>query len=214
MSYDTSVGVAYYISQTFASAKTLSIVSNADPALATSTSHGYTDNDEVLYVGGWERASNGVFKVDQQSTDTFLIKGLNSTSTSLYTAGAGVGTTQKISSWIEIPQILAVNPEGGTARYIDVRPVKLLQGFKLNDGFDPASISWDIGFDPSLSDWATLLDISRLQTYGAYKRVKGTKATYGYGLFSISEQPQDASGQVTIVRATFAAQGPLISYAS
>ena len=214
MSYDTSVGVAYYISQTFASAKTLTIVSNANPALATSVGHGYSDNDEVLYEGGWERANNGVFKVDQQSADTFLIKGLNSSSITLYTAGGGLGTTKKISSWIEIPQILGVTPEGGDPRYIDVNPVKLLQGFKLNAGFNPASISWEIGFDSALTDWDTLLDISRNQTAVAYKRVKGTKATYGYGFFSLSEQPQDASGAVVTVRATFSAQGPLISYAT
>ena len=34
------------------------------------------------------------------------------------------------------------------------------------------------------------------------------------GFFSLSEQPQDASGAVVTVRATFSAQGPLISYAT
>jgi len=213
MSYSSPVGTAFYISQTFASAKTVSIVSNANPALATSTSHGYSDNDEVVFFSGWDSANNTVFRVDQQSTDTFLLTGLNSTNTNAYAAGSGVGTTQKISSWIEIPQILSLNPSGGTPRYIDVRPVKSLQGLKLPDGFDAATIGFDIGFDPSLSNWATLLDISRSGTLVAYKSVKASgAATYGYGYFSMSEAPTQASGAADKVQATFAAQGRLISY--
>lgn len=215
MSYSTPVGTTFSISQTFAATKTVTIVSNANPALATATSHGYSDNDEVLLLSGWDLANNTVFRVDQQSTDTFLLKGLNSTSTNSYPAGSGVGTTAKISGWIEIPQILALNPSGGGARYVDVRPIKSLQGLKLPDGFDAATIGFDIGFDPSLSNWDTLLDISRSGTLVAYKSVKASgAATYGYGYFSMSEQPTQAAGAADKVQATFAAQGRLISYAS
>lgn len=214
MAYSSPVGTAYYISQTFAAAKTITVMTNANPALATATSHGYADDDEILLLSGWERANNGAFRVDQQSADTFQVTGLNSTSTTLFAAGAGIGTAQKISSWIEIPQVLSITPNGGGPRYIDVRPIKLQQGLKLPDGFEAASIAWEIGFDPSLTNWETLLDISRGNTLVAYKSVKGSgAATYGYGYFSMSEAPNQASGQADRVSATFAAQGPLISYA-
>lgn len=215
MSYSTPVGSSFYISQTFASAKTLTIVSNANPALATSTTHGYSDDDEVVFFSGWDLANNSVFRVDQQSADTFQLTGLNSTNTNSFAAGSGIGTTQKISSWIEIPQILSLNPSGGGARYVDVRPIKSLQGLKLPDGFDAATIGFDIGFDPSLTNWDTLLDISRSGTLVAYKSVKASgAATYGYGYFSMSEAPTQAAGAADKVQATFAAQGRLISYAS
>lgn len=214
MAYSSPVGTAYYISETFASAKTISAVTNANPAAATSTAHGYSDNDEVVFFSGWERANNGIYKVNQTATDNFEFLGLNSTSTTLFSAGSGTGTTQKLSSWIELPQILTINTQGGDPRYFDVRPIKLLQGLKLPDGFNPASISWEFGWDPSLANWATLLNISRSNTLVGYKAVKGTAATYGYGYFAMSEQANQQPGREDRGTFTFSAQGPLISYSS
>lgn len=213
MAYRTAAGTAFYISSTFAATKAITILTNANPALATSSSHGYTDNQEVLLSSGWERANNAVFKVDQQSTDTFLVKGLNSTNTNLYTSGAGIGTASLVSDWIEIPQVLTVDVTGGTARNIQVNPIKLVQGLTLPNGFEPAIITFGIGFDPSLSAWDDLLDISRSETLVAYKAVKGSgAATYGY--FQMSEQPTSAAGAVDTVSAQFLAQGQLVSYAA
>ncbi len=214
MAYYTSVGVSFYISQTFASAKTITTASNANPALLTSVSHGYSDGGEVLFTSGWERANNGVFRVDQQSADTFQLLGLNTTNTNLYASGSGLGETKLISSWIELPQVLGITTSGGEARNIEVRPLKSLQGFNLNDGFTPASVSFNIGYDQALANWATLLDISRSQTLVAYKRVGNGGSTYGYGQFSMTEQPNESSGQVISATVTFNAQGPLISYAT
>jgi hypothetical protein len=214
MAYYTSVGVSFYVSQTFGSALPVTVVTNANPALATSTSHGLSDNQEVLFTSGWERANNGVFRVDQQSADTFDIDGLNSTNTNLYSPGSGIGNVKLVSSWIELPQVLTIANSGGEPRNIEVRPLKSLQGFNLNDGFTPASISFTEGYDSTLSNWDTLLDISRSQTLVAYKRVGNGGTTYGYGQFSMTEQPNESSGAVITATVTFNAQGPLISYST
>lgn len=215
MGMSTPAGTGFYISSTFASAKTLTVVSNANPALATSVAHGYSDNDEVMFLSGWDLANNSVFRVDQQSVDTFLIKGLNSTNTNSFSVGTGIGTTQKISSWLEIPNVIGLSPSGGTPRFVDVRLIKSLQGIKLPDGFEGMSITFDIGFDMAASNWDTLLDISRTNTLVAYKSVKGNgQATYGYGYYAMGEAPQQAAGAVDKVQATFVALGRSISYAS
>ena len=81
MAYYFPEGSKFYLSTTFAGAKTITAVTNANPAVATSTSHGYVDNDVVLFTSGWEDATDSVFKVDQQTADTFQLLGLNSSST-------------------------------------------------------------------------------------------------------------------------------------
>ena len=214
MAYSTPAGTSFYISQTFAAAKVVTGVTNANPALATSVAHGYVDDNEVLFVSGWELASNTVFRVDQQSADTFQLKGLNATNTNRFNAGSGVGNAYLVSSWIEIPQVLTISPSGGDARIITINPIKLQQGINLPDGFNPATVGMGIGFDPAVANWETLLDISRSQTLVAYKSVKGSgAASYGYGYFQMAEQPNQASGQVDTVNATVLLQGRPISYA-
>ncbi len=214
MAYRTPEGSAFYVSQTFASAKTVTSVTNANPAVATSTTHGYSDLDEVLFDSGWEDATNSVYRVDQLTTDTFSLLGLNSSNTNSFAAGTGTGTTKKISSWIEIPQVLTISSQGGGPRNITVNPIKKRNGIIIPTGFEPATTTLTLGFDPSQANWSTLLDISRSQTYIAYKSVAGNgAATYGWGLMSISEQPIQQAGQVDQVSVQLAFQGRLISYA-
>jgi len=214
MAMSTPVGTAYYVSQTFASAKTITGISAANPGLATSVAHGYVDNEEILLQVAWDLAKNSVYRADQQSADTFLVTGLNTTNTNNFVSGGGAGTAQKVSGWLEIPNVLSISPQGGTARFVDVRLVKSLQGLKLPDGFEALTMTFEVGFDPSDTNWATLLDISRNTTPVAYKSVKGSgSATYGYGYFMMSEAPMQASGQVDRVQAVFAALGRTISYA-
>lgn len=213
MAYKPSAGTGFFISQTFAAAKTVSAITNASPAVATSTSHGYSNNDELLFLSGWELANNGVYLAAGVATNTVNMSGLNSTNTNLYAAGTGVGTLSKVSGWIELPQVTEINTSGGTPRYIDIQPIKNVQGLKLPNGFDPLQITFTMGFDNSLSNWATLLDISRTGTLVAYKSVKASgAATYGYGYFAMTEAPQESSGSYAKTQATFAAQGPMVSY--
>ena len=48
MAYYFPEGSKFYFSKTFAAAKTISAITNANPAVATSTSHGYVNGDEIL----------------------------------------------------------------------------------------------------------------------------------------------------------------------
>ena len=60
MSYSFPEGAKFLFSQTFAAAKTVTGITNADPAVATAVAHGYVDNDEILLNSGWEDAGDSV----------------------------------------------------------------------------------------------------------------------------------------------------------
>jgi hypothetical protein len=69
MAYYFAEGSKFYFSETFAASKTITILTNANPALATATSHGYADNDEVLLTSGWEDATDTIYRVDGHGCD-------------------------------------------------------------------------------------------------------------------------------------------------
>lgn len=212
MTYRNSVGASFYVSQTFAPAKTVTAATNANPTVMTSVAHGYADNDELLYLGGWELANNSIFKADQLTADTLSLLGLNSTNTNNYASGGGTGTLQKASSWIEIPQVLSFDPSGGKGKYMTFRPVKSQRDYTLPDGFEAVQISFEIGLDTSLTNWSTLVDISRSQTLVGYKCVIGSTVTYAYGYFSMNDQWKRGQSGVNVVDATFSAQGQTVIY--
>lgn len=215
MAYFFPEGSKFYFSQTFAAAKTVSAVTNANPAVATATAHGYSDGDEVLFNSGWEDAADTVYKVDQQSVDTFQLLGLNTTDTNFYPAAGGVGSTQKLSTWVEIPQVLTIATAGGDARFTTISPIARRNSINIPTGFNATSITLTLGHDPANANYQTMLDISRTLSKVAFKMVlSGGAVTYGYGYMSVSETPSLNVNQANQVSAAITMLGRSISYSS
>lgn len=215
MSYYFPEGSKFYFSQTFASAKTITALTNASPAVASSTSHGYTDGDEIILTSGWEDATDTVYKVDQLTADTFSVLGLNATDTDFYSTGTGTGTAQKVSSWTEIPQVLTIATSGGDARFTTISPIARRNSINIPTGFNATSITLTLGHDPSNAAYVTMLDISRTLSKVAFKMVlSGGAVTYGYGYMSVSEAPTLNVNQANSVTAALTLLGRSISYAS
>jgi hypothetical protein len=86
--------------QIVGTAKNITGITNADPAVVTSVAHGYSDNDDVFIesVGGMTELNGRTFRVDVLTTDTFSLLDLDgtnidSTGYGTYTSG---GTAKKI----------------------------------------------------------------------------------------------------------------------
>ncbi len=214
MAYYFAEGSKFYFSSTFAAAKTLLTMSNADPSVAGCVAHGYVDGDELLINSGWEDATDTVFKADQLTADTFALLGLDTADTNFYAAGGGANSTaQKISNWLEIPQVLTISDSGGDARLTPVTPLSRRNGFNVATGFQPQTTTLTLGHDPNNANWKTMLALSRRLAKVAFKEViAGGGVTYGYGYMSCSEMPKLNNGQPNSVTVVFSMQGRVISY--
>lgn len=214
MAYAFPEGSSQQFSTTFASAKTISAITNANPAVATSTAHGYATGDEILLTSGWEDATDSVFKIEVVDANSFKILGLDSSNTGYFPAGSGVGTAQKISGWTVIPQVLSISSSGGDARFTDVSPLSKRNAIKIPTGFNATSITLSMAHDPSLAAYQTMLGISRSLSKVAFKQVLGGgSTTYGYGYLSVSEMPKLNNNSVNTVDAAMTILGRSISYA-
>ncbi|MEY2688239.1 MAG: hypothetical protein RL375_2437 [Pseudomonadota bacterium] len=215
MAYYFPEGSRVYYSSTFASAKTISAATNANPASLTSTSHGYVDGDIFLFTSGWEDANARLFKADQQDANTFTALGLNTTSTTYFPAGSGTGTTQIVSSWVEMPQVLNINATGGGPRYATIEPLASRNPIQQFVSFEPVNITITLGHDPSNATYLSMLDLSRTATNVGIKIVGGSGGVaYGYGQISVSEVWRMQRGQANAVDVALSGIRPLISYSS
>lgn len=214
MSYFFPEGSKLYFSQTLGAAKSVTAASNASPAVATSVAHGLVDGDEVLFTSGWEDATDSVFKVDQLTADTFSLLGLNTTNVNFFAAGSGTGSVQKVSTWVEVPQVLGVSTSGGDARFTTISPLAKRNDINVPTGFNAMSMTITMGHDPSNANYQTMLDIARTLTKVAFKLVLSGGATaYGYGYMSVSEAPSMNRNQANQVNAAITFLGRFISYA-
>jgi hypothetical protein len=216
MAYAFPEGAKFYFSQTFAAAKTLATMSNANPTVAGSVAHGYVDTDELLLASGWEDATDTVYRADQLTADTFSLLGLDTTDTGFYTAGGGASsTTQKISGWTEIPQVLTINTSGGDPRFTTINPLARRNGINVPTGFNPTSITLTLGHDAANANYQTMLGISRKLAKVAFKmQLSGGATTYGYGYMAVSEMPSLNVNQANQVTAALTMLGRAMSYAT
>lgn len=199
----------------FAAAKTVTAVTNANPASATSAAHGYVDNDEVLFISGWEDATSTIYRADQQDVNTFTLLGLNSTSTRFYPAGSGTGTTQKMGTWVTIPQVTNIQTSGGDPRFTEVQLLASRNSIKIPTGFNSTTTVLTLAHDPADVNWLSMIDISRALSPVGFKMVLGGGGTtYGYGYMAVNEAPKLNVNQVNTVDVTFAFLGHQVSYAT
>lgn len=198
MAYKFPDGASFQYSTTFAAAKTIASFTNANPGVATSVSHGYVDDDELLLLSdGWEDATSSVFRADQLTADTLSLKGLDTASTTFFPIGGGANSTlQKISAWKVIPQVLTIGTSGGDARRATVSPLSRRTPFNVPLGLNPIDINLTIGHDASNSTYQEMLAISRALTKCAFKLVLADgSATYGYGNMVVGTFPSLQSGR-------------------
>lgn len=213
MAYSLPEGSSQQFSNTLAAAKTITAITNANPAVATCTAHGYTTGDEIMLSSGWEDANDSVYKIESVDSNSFKILGLDSTNTSFFPAGSGGGSAQKLSAWTAIPQVLTISASGGDARFTDVNPLAKRNGIRIPTGFNATSVTLSLGFDATTPAYKTMVGISRSLSKVAFKQVlSGGSVQYGWGYLTVSEFPKLNNNAVNTVDAALTFLGRTMSY--
>lgn len=192
MSWYSVVGSRIYVQSALGTDITVSTTSNAAPPLVTtSAAHAMVDNDEFLFKShDWEELGGTVVRVDQQSATTFLAKGFDGTNTEFYPSGASSGVGNKITSWLQIGQVVGATGNGGRGRKITAQPFDKRRPVKKTVGFEDSQLTLEIGFDPALSAQIELLAASQNLGSRAIKfLLPGSAYAYCYGQIALNPIP-------------------------
>lgn len=117
MSVSLPNGSIISIASTYSASKTVTVATNANPCVMTSTTHGFTDADILEVRSGWSQLDQRILRLDAPATDTFALEGFNSSDTAKYPAGGGIGSVRKITAWTQITQILESTSQGGEQQF-------------------------------------------------------------------------------------------------
>lgn len=138
------------IASGYGSPVTVTAISNAAAGVATAAAHGLSDGDIIEVTSGWSRLTDKVLRVDNSTTGTFELEGINTTSTSVYAPGGGAGSVREITGWTQLAQILTSASQGGeqqflTYQFLEADAEKRIPTFK-----SAAGITFSIAYDPDL----------------------------------------------------------------
>lgn len=141
------------IASGYGSPVTVTGISNNNPGVVTAAAHGLSDGDIIEVTSGWSRLTDKVLRVDNSTTGTFELEGINTTSTSVYANGGGAGTVREITGWTQLAQILTSASQGGeqqflTYQFLEADAEKRIPTFK-----SAAGITFSIAYDPDLAGY-------------------------------------------------------------
>lgn len=209
-------GTTFFVASTIAASKTTTVVTNASEAVVTSAAHGYSNGDIVEITSGWGRISRRFFRIKSVATDTFVLEGADTTNTTFFPAGQGVGSVRKVTAWQQVVQVLGLTSAGGDSRNVEYTYFDNDVSFSINDGFTATSITLELDADSiSTAGYALLKTLTQVQTDTALRiNKRNGQVTYQPCTVALNEVEQMQAGQVNRVRCVFNGNNVAVRYAS
>lgn len=206
-------GVTLALATTYGSALTVSSATNANPTVLSSTAHGLANGDFVEVTSGWSRANSRIFRVSGVAANTFSLEGFDTTSTTNFPSGSGVGSVRKITAFTQISQVLETTSSGGEAQFTTYSFLEDDYDRQLPTTTSAQSLSLSIADDQSLAGFIALRNASntRAATGMRASLPNGSVILYN-GIVSMDETPSFTKNQVMAVKASFSLQGKPVRY--
>ena len=113
MAYSLPNGSTFDVAATYSAAIPITSITNAAPAVVTSVAHGLTDGDYIIVTSGWVKINSKAYRIANSTVDSFELEGTDTTDTTRFPIGGGVGSVKSVDSWIQVPQITGVDFTGG-----------------------------------------------------------------------------------------------------
>ena len=142
------------LATTYAAADTVSAVTNADPAVATTSgSHGITTGNFLEVTSGWSRLNNRIVRAASASGTTVTYEGYDSSNTTSHPVGTGTGSVREITAWTQISQIMGASSTGGDMQFVQYSFLEQDFQSQLPTEASPVTITLDIADDPTLAGY-------------------------------------------------------------
>lgn len=207
-------GTTYYISTTKSAAVPISALSNAAPPVATSATPP-ADGSIVVVKSGWPELNESVSRTDGATANTFELEGRDTTDTTDYPAGAGVGTYETVGDWVGLSQVRDVVMSGGeqnnfTFQYVEDKNSRQRSKPTFKNAME---LAITLDYDRTLPWYNALIEADRRGQPIVLREVlpSGEIVLY-YGTIAFNKVPTKTVNENMTVLATFYMQTDPITY--
>ncbi len=209
-------GTTYQLGATYATALNVTAASNAVETSLTVT-NSLAVGDYVEYTtSGWSKANNRIFRVKTATGTTLVLEGLDTSSVTLFPAGAGTGSIRKVLTWVSLSQVISCDSSGGDPKYTNYEFMENDSETSIPSGFNAQTLAMVIGDDPSLPHHAALKAATEGKAPRALKAaLPGSGGVILYNAYvAFDESPTLSKGQIMSVKCGYALLGRPVRYAS
>lgn len=197
-------------------ADTVTVVTNANPAVATtSVAHGVTTGEFLEVTSGWTRLTGRILRAAAAAGSSITYEGYDAISTTTHPSGSGVGSFRSITGWTQATQILGVASNGGEQQFVTYQPLESDAEFRIPTVQSAYGLTLTIGDDPSLSGYILLKAAGEDRLVRACRLTLPDSSLILYNAYvSFRETPSLNVNQVMTVECTLSLLGKPIRYSS
>jgi len=194
---------------------TVSAITNASPASATSTAHGLALGDFVEVTSGWSRLTGKVVRVGAVTANNFELEGIDATSTSVYPAAGGIGSVRKITGFTQLAQILSSTSSGGEQQFVNYQFLESDAEKRIPTFKSAFGISFSVADDATQAGYvlASTANDDRLPRAIRITLPSGSKLIYN-GYISLNKTPSLSVNQIMAVEVTISLLNEPVRYAT
>jgi len=185
-------------------------------AVVTCAGHGFAAGDIVEITSGWGRLNLRYFKVKSPTTNNFTLDGEDTTSTTLFPAGVGIGSVRKVSTFTQIQQVLTASSSGGDPKTVNFKYIESDVENSINDGFSATSYTLDLDADSiGTAGYTALKTLTSVQSNTVMRMVtrSGSQVLVPCTV-ALNEAVSLADGQINRVKCAFNGNNRGTRYAS
>jgi len=150
MSVSLPNGAIVAIASGYGDSKTMSALTNANPAVATlEASHGVAEGDFLEVTSGWSRLTEKIVRAGTVSTNDVELENYDTSSESIYPAGTGAGSVRKITGWTQLSQILSSSSNGGEQQFLEYQFLEADAQKRIPTFKSASGLSFSVADDPA-----------------------------------------------------------------
>lgn len=208
-------GVILSLATGYANSKTITAITNANPAVASSAAHGLANGALVELKSGWQKLNERIVRVADAAAGTFALEGMNTLSPIQFPAGTGGGSIREITAFTQITQVLETTTSGGEMQFATFSFMENDFESQIPTQASAQSLAITIADDPTLPGYKALQAAAELREVRALRVAfpNGSVLLYN-GYVSFNETPTMNKGEVMGVQATFSLLSRPVRYAA
>ena len=198
-------GSTFYIASAYGSAKTVTIVTNATEAVVTAVAHGFSNGDVVEMTSGWGRLNKRHFEIESVLTDSSVLSREDTTNTTFYPVGTGIGSVRKATTFTQITSVMNPQSSGGDPKTVTYKFVESDVEYSINDGFGATSYTMELDADAlGSAGYTALKSLTQVQTDTCLKVVtRSGSRVYQPCTVALNESIRMQDGQINRVTCAF-----------
>lgn len=193
--YNATPGLAFHFAATYGASKSITSISNANPAVAAfATGHSIAVGDVfVIDTNDYEPLEEQVHRASAVASDNITLEGIDTTNTTLYPAGGGAGSAREVLTWTQIKGIIGQAIDGDEQAFETLTPLgKFGRQIKVPTDRSPTDVTLTISHNAyAQAFWIALagLDVAKTKTVLRAVWPDGMRF-FLYGYVSVQKPPK------------------------